>query len=308
MPYEFITATGIEIKGEPSQKPFVQTFINTTPTVKPVQPLFTKHKMAAPSTRLNNPPFKKNRCLLKNKYQTAIKRISHFYGVDKNLVTAVIAAESCFSPKIVSPKGAEGLMQLMPFTAKRFGVINSFDPMQNITGGVKYLKFLLGYFKGKTHLAVAAYNAGEGAVNRYKGIPPYKETKNYVKKVLAMLENRSAAYPTPIKKAYADTSALKVKRVTFSRKSHSNKVKLLSVEPQLNHNCIANTRLRQYTYEEVQGRLIKRYYLPRKGELLDSIAKKLGVSTQRLKNIKKDDKTHYSRVTLTPILVWSCHW
>ena len=106
------------------------------------------------------------------------------YDVDPLLVHSVIAVESGYNPYAVSPKGAQGLMQLMPGTARRFGVSNTFDPVENIDGGVRYLKYLLTLFPHDRKLAVAAYNAGEGAVWKYNyQIPPYPETEQYVYKV-----------------------------------------------------------------------------------------------------------------------------
>lgn len=108
------------------------------------------------------------------------------YQIDKELIQAVIAVESCFNPKAVSPAGAEGLMQLMPATADRFGVADSFNARQNILAGSRYLKWLLNRFDGNLQYAIAGYNAGEGRIDQYKGIPPFKETQRYVKNVLAL--------------------------------------------------------------------------------------------------------------------------
>lgn len=107
------------------------------------------------------------------------------FGVEKSLVKAVIHAESGYDPNAVSRKGASGLMQLMPKTAQGLKVSNSFDPRENIRGGVRYLKFLLNTFKGDERLALAAYNAGLSKVAQHGGVPPYAETQNYVSKVLS---------------------------------------------------------------------------------------------------------------------------
>ena len=118
-------------------------------------------------------------------YSPMIERASLAHGVEKALVHAVISAESGYNPYAVSRTGALGIMQLMPDTAKRYGVKNSLDPVDNINGGVRYLKDLLVMFNGNIELAVAAYNAGENAVIRYGNrIPPYAETVHYVPKVL----------------------------------------------------------------------------------------------------------------------------
>jgi len=119
-------------------------------------------------------------------FNQSIIKYSRQYGVDSNLVKSVITAESCFKTKALSHAGARGLMQLIPATAERFGVKNSYSPEQNIRGGVKYLKFLLKRYQGNLEKTIAAYNAGEGKVDRYNGIPPYKETKQYVKNVLGV--------------------------------------------------------------------------------------------------------------------------
>jgi soluble lytic murein transglycosylase len=118
------------------------------------------------------------------RYADEIRDISVRYGMDPALVEAVIRAESAFNPWAVSRKGARGLMQLMPHTAWALGVRNSFDPRQNIEGGVRHLRYLLDRYTGNLPLALAAYNAGEAAVDHYRGIPPYPETQQYVRKVL----------------------------------------------------------------------------------------------------------------------------
>jgi soluble lytic murein transglycosylase-like protein len=118
------------------------------------------------------------------KYHSDVAAIASDNGLPPELVHAVIAAESAYNPSAISPMGAVGLMQLMPATAQRFGVKNSYSPIENIRGGCSYLRYLMGLFDGNLSLVLAAYNAGEGAVQKYGNtIPPYVETQNYVKKV-----------------------------------------------------------------------------------------------------------------------------
>ncbi len=133
-------------------------------------------------------PFRANRqqpaAMRLSQYDTQIRSASSRYGLDHNLVKAVILVESRSNPLAVSPKGAEGLMQLMPITSRHMGVSDPFDPHQNIDGGVRYLKYLLGRFNNDIVLALAAYNAGPENVVKHGGIPPFSETVNYVQKVL----------------------------------------------------------------------------------------------------------------------------
>lgn len=121
-----------------------------------------------------------------------IDEISDQHGVDPELVKAVAKTESNFNPRAVSHKGALGLMQLIPDTARRFGVANVFDPKQSIEGGVKYLKFLNGMFPENLPHILAAYNAGENAVLRYKGVPPYRETQAYVRRITAAYNKKGS--------------------------------------------------------------------------------------------------------------------
>jgi len=121
-------------------------------------------------------------------YQAEITAASREFGVDESVIRAIMHAESSYNPLALSHAGAQGLMQLMPATARRFGVSDSFNAGQNIRGGVQYLAWLLKRFNGDLRLAAAGYNAGEGAVDRHGGIPPYKETQRYVERVSVLAE------------------------------------------------------------------------------------------------------------------------
>ena len=141
------------------------------------------------NTTLDTPPIKKTSANTQNitreQISQIVSKISAKYNVDEKLVNAVIRQESGFNVKAKSKAGAMGLMQLMPATARGLGVTDAYNPVQNIEGGVKYLSNLLKKYNGNVVLALAAYNAGSGAVDKYSGVPPYKETQNYVRSILA---------------------------------------------------------------------------------------------------------------------------
>jgi soluble lytic murein transglycosylase-like protein len=153
-----------------------------TQKVNPVQ--FSDYMKTTPQSdlkfRLAPPP-----SVSKVEIQNIVKQVADKHQIDEKLILAIINQESGFNSNAVSSAGAQGLMQLMPATAKRLGVVNPFDPVQNIEGGVKHMKGLMAKYRGNLVLALAAYNAGGGNVDKYGGIPPFKETQNYVKSILS---------------------------------------------------------------------------------------------------------------------------
>ncbi|MEE9352462.1 MAG: lytic transglycosylase domain-containing protein [Thiotrichaceae bacterium] len=175
--------------------------------------------------------YSKSKLLKKaDKYQHLITQASQDYRVSAHLITAVITVESCFRPKARSSSGAAGLMQLMPATARRFGTTNRYNTKNNIKAGTKYLSFLLRRFDGNVLLAAAAYNAGEGAVDKHNGVPPYKETKAYVRKVLNAYRKLSASSQRTAKRstkasqpAQARTRAWYIKQYEYKRRKHAKR-------------------------------------------------------------------------------------
>ena len=130
--------------------------------------------------------------------EALVKLLAPQYAIDPQLVMALISVESGFNAKAVSPKNAQGLMQLIPETAVRFGVSTVFNPAENIKGGLAYLRWLMAFFQGEVKLVLAAYNAGERAVERYKGIPPYEETRNYVQRITSMYKKLTHPYSAEV--------------------------------------------------------------------------------------------------------------
>jgi soluble lytic murein transglycosylase-like protein len=134
---------------------------------------------------------------LRKLYDPIVKRVAEKHRIDRELVHVVIRAESNYDPFAISSAGAMGLMQLMPSTARQYGVNNVFDPAQNIEGGVRYLKDLVRLYNGQTRLVLAAYNAGQEAVRKYKGIPPYPETRSYIAGIMRTYKKPTVTTKNP---------------------------------------------------------------------------------------------------------------
>lgn len=176
--YMWRDTSGNYVLSDQPKDPSAKTFaVSTTGTIRTTRPL-----SGSRSTR----------------FDTLIEEHSSANGVDKHLVKAVIQAESAYNPSATSVKGAMGLMQLMPATAQQYGVRDPYDPAENIRAGVAYLKSLLTKYSQNIELALAAYNAGPGAVAKYGAVPPYRETKDYVKKITVAVD---AAAP-PVVRVY----------------------------------------------------------------------------------------------------------
>lgn len=150
----------------------------------------------------------------RKKVMDLILRLAPEYGIYPRLAMAIVSTESNFNPLAVSPKNAQGLMQLIPETAVRFNVTKPFDPEQNIRGGLAYLRWLLAYFKGDVALVAAAYNAGEGTVNRFGGIPPYPETQGYVKRIKEIFKREEHPFDPAITTPSPELPKITLRRLT----------------------------------------------------------------------------------------------
>ncbi len=243
------------------------------------------------------------------KYQASIVKYSRKYGVSESLIKAIITAESCFNAKAVSPKGAQGLMQLMPPTAKRFGVTDSFNTDLNIKAGTNYLKFLLEYFEEDILHAIAAYNAGEGAVDKYKGIPPYKETRQYVTKVAALYKLYSQGTGVLTKASVTKLSPGLAKTIFVPRALPKSRFSPYKDRARnIEHGQCANrtgTRLRKSTRVESGNGIWQRVYIVQKGDTLMRVMQKTGVHKHKIMQMNG----LRSRARLKAgqeLLVWEC--
>lgn len=283
--------------------------------------------------RLTGPCYEYSADTLRRKadaFQPHIRANSAKYGVDEALIISVITAESCFRQTARSHKSAQGLMQLIPATAERFGVRDAYQPSQNIRGGTRYLKFLLKRFPGNLEHAVAGYNAGEGAVSRYGGIPPYKETKEYVRRVMRVynrLKGRSG------KTTYAKSNTGRVKAVyavqrtaeprgnfikpdyKWQRKKPSNVVATARERQQMrtisqNTHAYAcrdssSFKIRRSSDLIKRTKLWRRFYTVGQPTTLSAISKQTGVALKHLLSLNRG----ISRLNVKlgrKVLVWQC--
>lgn len=173
----------------------------------------------------------------KNAFDQLIRQAAQRHGISEGLIKAVMHTESGFNINARSPVGAQGLMQLMPATARRFNVSNAYDPEQNIFAGARYLSWLIKRFNGDTRLAIAAYNAGEGNVDKYGGIPPFRETQDYVRRVTSRYQNLYASGLSSISDSNKSNTQVIAQSANYSP-SNNNPVETTSAAKQYNRQII----------------------------------------------------------------------
>jgi len=244
------------------------------------------------------------------KHQKSITAYSRKYAVSESLIKAIITAESCFNERAVSPKGAHGLMQLMPATAKRFGVTDRFNADLNIKAGTRYLQFLLDYYEEDILNAIAAYNAGEGAVDKYKGIPPYNETKLYVRKVAALykLYSQGGGQLNASLVSLLNDRSLK-KSVFMPRAMYRSRFSpYRGRSKNITWGRCANrtsTHLKQSTKVQSGRGVWQRIYIAQRGDTLLRVMQKTGIHKNKIAQMNG----LRSRAKLKPgqrLLVWEC--
>lgn len=243
------------------------------------------------------------------RYQKSISTASRAHGVNENLIKSVITAESCFKVRARSHKGARGLMQLMPATARRFGVRNSYNTHQNIQAGAEYLRWLLDRYKGNVHFALAGYNAGEGKVDRYGGIPPYKETREYVRRVMGVYRTLHAKRDRSFNEDHGGNRAAKT-RADYQRIWLQQQRAKQQGRPLSDRRCVEAVPRHISSLTSLKrsgrgGRIWRRYYQLRPNENLAHVMNKTGVHINTIKRMNHLT----SRSTLRAghkLLVWEC--
>ncbi len=243
------------------------------------------------------------------RYRHVIHSASHKYGVNANLIKAVITAETCFRPRARSHKGAAGLMQLMPATARRWGVTNRYNVAQNIHGGTLYLSWLLKRYRGSVRHAVAAYNSGEGTVDKYGLQVPYRETQRYLRQVMNAFGKMNggkapefmraggvvkAGFRQSVRaseKQFAAIQAVVEKSIAldkkFRKKTRSKKRRSSKRSKRLPSCLTASKKLHRATYHRDKGKKRSFYYTVKNGDSLGKIREVTGKSTSSIKRYNR---------------------
>ena len=289
-----------------------RTFKKASSTAKQGKPLKPARKSKPKQRKVSyclNGSYKKLAKKVK-KHQKTITKYSLKYGVSESLIKAIITAESCFNERAVSPKGAHGLMQLMPQTAKRFGVKDRFNPNLNIKAGTRYLQFLLDYYDEDLLNAIAAYNAGEGAVDKYKGIPPYNETRLYVRKVAALykLYAQGGGQLSPLLVSFSKDKKLAKSVFVPRAMAHSRFSPYKGRKRNIEWGRCANrtsTHLKRSTRVQSGNGVWQRVYIAQRGDTLLRVMQKTGIHKNKIAQMNG----LRSRAKLRPgqrLLVWEC--